>query len=283
MLRFVIGNINGKALGLNANEMCVLETIGKCSRKEDAKGWFASMQALADSMPFVISKPTVLRAVDKLLELGLIIRREDKSLFMVQNEPRLVQNEPLSVQIETSLVQNEPISAPLNNPPINKRTTNEKEETQTRAQERNEETIFIMENNFNNFWTAFHPSKEMNSRKAQCRWLWEDVIEYSVKQQIMNELYQHEAAGTRTPERNPFFYLRAFAPKVPHNWNGDHSIDRETTARLICAKFNGQYGAYTPEHVLLFKLEVSPDYQAKWEAYLKYVMSDPNKKPIKYS
>ena len=37
-MRFIIGNMDGKALNLNANELCVLEAIGKCSRGDSAKG-----------------------------------------------------------------------------------------------------------------------------------------------------------------------------------------------------------------------------------------------------
>ena len=284
MLRFVIGNMNGKAYGLNANELSVLEAVGKCSRNESAKGWFASMQALADSLPFKIDRVTVGRAVEKLINLGLIEKRENALFINVQNEQYTVQNERPNVQNELSTVQNERFSAPLNNPPVNnKLSTNDNEENIARAQSRNEDKgIFIMDCKFSTFWTAFHPSRDMNSRKAQCRWLWEDVLEFSVKQLVMDELFRHEADKSLTTERNPFFYLRNFAPKVPHDWNGDHSIDQKTAARLISAKYNGTFGSYTPEHVLLFKLDVATDHQTKWNAYLKYVMSDPNKKPPKY-
>ena len=119
MLRFSFGNINGKAHGLNANEMCVYEAISKCSRKDDARGWYASMQTLADALPFVISKPTVVRAVEKLITLGLIKRDDKKSLFVVQNEPSAVQYEPRTVQNDTDSVQYEPKSTPPNNPLLN--------------------------------------------------------------------------------------------------------------------------------------------------------------------
>lgn len=285
MLRFVIGHIDGKAYGLNANEMCVLEAIGRCCRNKDAKGWYASMQALADALPFEISYMTVDRAVKKLVSLGLIEKRENKSFFITQNveqNPQIVESNTQNVEENPQIVENSP---PLNNPPINNRIKeNKNEETNPRAQKRNEgEGFFMKDFKFYIFWTAFHPSRDMISRKAQCRWLWEDVLDFSVKQHIMEELYQHEANGEQTEERNPYYYLRNFAPKVPHDWNGDHSIDKATAQRLIIAKYNGVFGSYTPEHVLLFKLEVAQDYKETWEAYLKYVMSDPNKKPIKYN
>jgi hypothetical protein len=131
VLRYSFGNIDGKAYGLNANELSVYEAIGKCSRKDDARGWYASMQALADQLPFVISKPTVSRAVDKLLTLGLIERRGDKSLFLVQNETKLSQNETQSSQIETQSFQNETNPTPPYNPPINNNNEMENENTRT--------------------------------------------------------------------------------------------------------------------------------------------------------
>ena len=81
-------------------------------------------------MPFVISHPTVIRAIQKLLTLGLIERREEKLFALVQNEPTLVQNEPRLVQNEPSLVQN---VLPPNNPSIINNNMNEKEKEQPRA------------------------------------------------------------------------------------------------------------------------------------------------------
>ena len=284
MLRFVIGNMNGKAYGLNANELSVLEAVGKCSRNESAKGWFASMQALADSLPFKIDRVTVGRAVEKLINLGLIEKRENALFINVQNEQYTVQNERPNVQNELSTVQNERFSAPLNNPPVNnKLSTNDNEENIARAQSRNEDKgIFIMDYKFSTFWTAFHPSRDMNSRKAQCRWLWEELLDHSVKTQIIDELLRLEAAGQRTQERNPYFYLTHFAPKKPHDWNGDHSIDAATSAKLISALYDGHYGAFTREEVLFFRLDVATDAKPLWDAYMKYVYSDPDKHPPKY-
>ena len=117
MLRYSFGNIDGKAYGLNANEMSVYEAIGKCSRKDDARGWFADLQTLADQLPHRINRTTVSRAVEKLLTLGLI-RKDGKALYTC------VQNARDNVQI----AQNH---APLNNPPINNNNEMEKENTRT--------------------------------------------------------------------------------------------------------------------------------------------------------
>ena len=131
MLRYSFGNINGKAYGLNANEMSVYEAIGKCSRKDDARGWYADMQTLADQLPHRIGRMTVSRAVDKLLTLGLI-RRDGNSLFVcAQNEHAHAQNEHAHAQNEHADAQNEQKLTPPLYPPINNKNEMEKENTRT--------------------------------------------------------------------------------------------------------------------------------------------------------
>ena len=105
---------------LNANEACIFAAVLKCTRS--GKGWYGNYRELAAAMPFVISHPTVIRAIQKLLNLGLIEKRDEKLFALVQNEPSLVQNEPSLVQNEPSLVQN---VLPPNNPPIINNNMNE--------------------------------------------------------------------------------------------------------------------------------------------------------------
>jgi hypothetical protein len=130
MLRYSFGNINGKAYGLNANELSVYEAIGKCSRKDDARGWYADMQTLANQLPHRVNRSTVSRAVDKLLTLGLI-RRDGKSLFAVQIAREDVQNAHGNVQNANVNVQNAQNPAPPLYPPINNNNEMEKENTRT--------------------------------------------------------------------------------------------------------------------------------------------------------
>lgn len=285
MLRFFVGNMDGKALDLNSNELLVLEAVGYCTYLKDAnghpRGWYKSMEELAKALPPKISKATVVRAVDKLINQGLIERRENDSLVLVQNEPTAVQNEPTMAQNEPISVQNEPKFIPLNNPPI-RNNIEQKEENESRTPSRDEVQTFIMEPTFNIFWAAFHPPKNLSYNRPQCRWLWEEILPYSVRQQIISELYALEAAGKQTEQRNAYFYLTQFAPKVPHDWNKDPTIDRATTARLISAKYEDHYGSFTPEHILYFRLEVAPGYKTRWDAYLSYADSDRDKKPPKY-
>ena len=130
MLRYSFGNIDGKAYGLNANELSVYEAIGKCSRKDDARGWYADLQTLADQLPHRINRRTVSRAVDKLLTLGLI-RRDGNSLFTCgQNVHASGQNVHADGQNVRDNGQNVHESTPPYNPPIN---NNEMEKEITRT------------------------------------------------------------------------------------------------------------------------------------------------------
>ena len=98
---------------LNANEACIFAAILKCTRA--GRGWYGNYRELAAAMPFVINRTTVYRAIQKLLNLGLIEERENKTLFAVQIAQESVQNEHESVQNAQESVQNE---TPPNNPPI---------------------------------------------------------------------------------------------------------------------------------------------------------------------
>ena len=112
---------------LNANEACIYACIAKCTRA--GRGWYGNYAALADAMPFVVSRITVGRVIQKLTTLGLIEKRENDTYFCVQNEQMSVQNEQKSVQNEQKSVQNAHENVQNALPPItplNKRVMNEK-------------------------------------------------------------------------------------------------------------------------------------------------------------
>ena len=120
-MKILLDDKTTRGCDLNANEACIFAAILQCTRA--GRGWYGNYRELAAAMPFVISHPTVIRAIQKLLNLGLIEKRDEKLFALVQNEPSLVQNEPSLVQNEPSLVQNEPSLVqnvlPPNNPPYN--------------------------------------------------------------------------------------------------------------------------------------------------------------------
>ena len=113
---------------LNANEACIFAAVLKCTRA--GRGWYGNYRELAAAMPFVINHSTVYRAIQKLLNLGLIERREEKLFALLQNETGLLHDATELLQNETELLQ---IELPLNNPPIIINNMNEKEKEQQRA------------------------------------------------------------------------------------------------------------------------------------------------------
>ena len=246
-MRFIVGNTDGKTLGLNANELCVLEAISKCSRKEDAKGWYGSMQALADSLPFVIDRMTVDRAVKKLHSLGLLEKRENNTWVIAQNVQCNAQNvQPIAQNVQKSL--------PLNNPPIYN-NMNENQLSSPAQDARTEEKKTEENLDFMDFWFLFSAPKEMLNRENACRRLWESqTFSRAKKQAIMKELTEHQMNGTLTEERNPFFYLNNHDEPQPVFLRGDETGD------IVQVRYNGAYKLCTRETMDLFGLEWNRDW-----------------------
>ncbi len=96
--------LNAKTLGLNGNEAAVLAVIAKCTYL--GSGWYSTDEKMAEEIEFVISRPTVFRAIKELKRRGIVIEKNG-ALFVVQNEQSSVQNEQNGVQNEQKSVQNE--------------------------------------------------------------------------------------------------------------------------------------------------------------------------------
>ena len=126
-MKLLLDDKTTRGCNLNANEACIFAAILKCTRA--GRGWYGNYRELAAAMPFVMSRQTASRAVDKLLTLGLIEVRENETLFAVQNGHEDVQNGRDNDQNGRESVQN---ALPPNNPPINN-NMNEKEKEQPRA------------------------------------------------------------------------------------------------------------------------------------------------------
>ena len=119
---------------LNANEACIYACIAKCTRA--GRGWYGNYAALAEAMPFVINRMTASRAVQKLLTLGLIERREDNHLFsaqivhddaqIVHGDAQIVHDDAQNVHDDAQNVQKDAqiVLPPIT--PLNKRVMNEK-------------------------------------------------------------------------------------------------------------------------------------------------------------
>ena len=222
---------------LNANEACIFAAILKCTRA--GRGWYGNYRELAAAMPFVMSHETARRAVQKLLNLGLIERREEKLFAVTQ----IVTDD---AQIVTDLTQ---IVLPPNNPPINN-NMNENQLSSPAQDARTEEKKTEENLDFLDFWFLFSPPKEMLNRENACRRLWESqTFSRAKKQAIMKELTDHQMNGTMTEERNPFFYLNNHDEPQPVFLRGDEGGD------IVQVRYNGAYKLCTRATMELFGLE----------------------------
>ena len=232
--------------GINANEACIFAAILKCTRA--GRGWYGNYRELAAAMPFVISHETARRAVQKLLNLGLIERREEKLFALSQNETSLSQNETVLSQNETSLSQNE---TPLNNPPIINNNMNEKEKEQPRAlctHDGNEQQECL----FDKLWLLYEPAPEFHNRYGATKIAFEKRSE--VAQRAMIESLEEHPGMKGSP--NPYFFVVDFPEPQPQFLTGQEQDRlREQGIQLVQVKYNGKFLICTRETKELFNLE----------------------------
>ena len=241
-MKLLLDDKTTRGYDLNANEACIFAAVLKCTRA--GRGWYGNYRELAAAMPFVMSKDTAQRAVQKLLNLGLIERREEKLFALSQNETVLSQN-------ETVLSQNE---LPPNNPPIIN-NMNENQLSSPAQDARTEEKKTEENLDFMDFWFLFSAPKEMLNRESACRRLWESTtFSRAKKQAIMKELTEHQMNGTLTDERNPFFYLNNHDEPQPVFLRGDEGGD------IVQVRYNGAYKLCTRATMELFGLEFVRDW-----------------------
>ncbi len=229
----------GREQGLNANEACVYAAIIECTKS--GKGWFSNYRELANAMPFVISHPTVIRAIEKLLNLGLIVRREEALFALVQNEPNLVQNEPNLVQNEPNLVQNEPKSTPPYNPPI----INNKQTISLPKEEEKEEKLKEMNEDFLDFWKLFSPAAEYTNRLEACRKRWNQMTPFA-HACIFREFKTKGRDAILRTEPNPCFYLMKWRPPKPHFLSPDEQYAALNANIRIAVVHVPQYDSERP-------------------------------------
>ena len=231
---------------LNANEACIFAAILKCTRA--GRGWYGNYRELAAAMPFVINRTTVYRAIQKLLNLGLIEERENKTLFAVQIAQESVQNEHESVQNETELLQN---ALPPNNPPIINNNMNEKRKEQQRAlcaRDGDEQQDCL----FEKFWKFFNPAPEFHNRRAAAQMIFE--ARSHAAQRAMVEAAQEGAPGHPGDNQNPYFFVVDFPEPQPVFLRGDEGGD------IVQVKYNGTFKLCHRATMELFGLEWNRDW-----------------------
>ncbi len=226
---------------LNANEACIFAAILKCTRA--GRGWYGNYRELAAAMPFVISHVSVYRAVQKLLNWGLIERREEKLFALLHNETEPLQNETTLLQNETTLLQN---VLPPNNPPIIINNMNEKRKEQQRAlcaRDCDEQQDCL----FEKFWKFFNPAPEYHNRRAATQMIFEARSEAA--QNAIVEAAQEGGGGHPGDQQNPYFFVQDFPEPQPEFLRGDETGD------IVQVRYNGAYKLCTRATMELFGLE----------------------------
>ena len=241
-MRLLLDDKTTRGYNLNANEACIFAAILKCTRA--GRGWYGNYRELAAAMPFVISHVSVYRAVQKLLNLGLIERREEKLFALLHNETEPLQNETSLLQNETSLLQN---VLPPNNPPIiNNMKENQLTSPAQDARTEEKKTENFLE--FKDFWASFIVPVEYENRKNACRNLWANFSDVK-KNAIICELQSLCEEGRTTEERNPYFYLNNYEEPQPVFLRGDETGD------IVQVRYNGTFKLCTRATMELFGLE----------------------------
>ena len=233
---------------LNANEACIFAAILKCTRS--GRGWYGNYRELAAAMPFVMSHMTAHRAVEKLLNLGLLERRENKLFALYQNVTEPSQNVTTLEQNVTDLEQN---VLPLNNPPIINNNMNEKEKEQPRALCTHDGDV-QQDCIFEFFWKFFSKAMptEFHNRKGATKIAFEQRSE--VAQRAMIEAAQEGAPGHPGDQQNPYFFVVDFPEPQPTFLRGDESGD------IVQVRYNGAYKLCTRETMERFNLQWERDW-----------------------
>ena len=226
---------------LNANEACIFAAILKCTRA--GRGWYGNYRELAAAMPFVINHSTVYRAIQKLLNLGLIERRDEKLFALLQNETGLLHDATELLQNETELLQN---ALPPNNPPNINNNMNEKEKEQPRAL-RTHDGDEQQDCLFEKFWKFFNPAPEYHNRRAATQMIFEARSEAA--QKAIVEAAQEGGGYHPGDQQNPYFFVQDFPEPQPVFLRGDEGGD------IVQVRYNGAYKLCTRATMELFGLE----------------------------
>ena len=238
-MKLLLDDKTTRGYDLNANEACIFAAILKCTRA--GRGWYGNYRELAAAMPFVISHVSVYRAVQKLLNLGLIERREEKLFALLHNETEPLQNETTLLQNETSLLQN---ALPPNNPPIIDNNMKEKRKEQQRAlcaRDCDEQQDCL----FEKFWKFFNPAPEFHNRRAATQMIFE-ARSHAAQKAMLDSLSLGEGGGRGI---NPYFFVQDFPDPQPVFLRGDEGGD------IVQVKYNGTYKLCHRATMELFGLE----------------------------
>lgn len=243
-MKLLLDDKTTRGYDLNANEACIFAAILKCTRA--GRGWYGNYRELTAAMPFVMSHMTAHRAVEKLLNLGLVERRENKLFALSQNVTEPSQNVTNLEQYVTNLEQN---VLPPNTPPIN--NMNEKEKEQQRALcardcEKQQDCLF------EKLWNLYEPAPEFHNRYGATKVAFEQRSE--VAQRAMIASLEEHPGMKGSP--NPYFFVVDFPEPQPNFLSGQEQDRlREQGIPLVQVKYNGKFLICTRKTMELFGLK----------------------------
>ena len=239
-MKLLLDDKTTRGYNLNANEACIFAAILKCTRA--GRGWYGNYRELATAMPFVMSHETARRAVQKLLNLGLIERREEKLFAVTQ----IVTDDAQNVTSDAQYV------LPPNNPPIIKNNMNEKEKEQQRAlcaRDCDEQQDCL----FEKFWNLYEPAHEFHNRYGATKVAFEQRSE-AARRAMIASLEKHPGMKGSP---NPYFFVVDYPEPEPEFLRGDESGD------IVQVKYRGAYKLCTRDTMKLFGLEWVLDWKQK--------------------
>ena len=250
-MKLLLDDKTTRGYDLNANEACIFAAVLKCTRA--GRGWYGNYRELAAAMPFVMSHETARRAVQKLLNLGLIERREGKLFSMTQIVTDDAQNVTEPTQNVTSDAQ---IVLPPNNPPNINNNMNEKEKEQQRALcardcEKQQSSTF------EDFKKAFIEASDITEQAGEnwfkyrgeaCELRWAKLSKIW-KISILEDLKRCRDRREKPFKENPYFYLCDFPEPKPTFLRGDEDED------IVQVRYNGAYKLCSRADMELFGLE----------------------------
>lgn len=235
MVIYIDHKLNAKALGLNANEASVLAAITKCT--QTGKGWYADLEALADALEFSVSAKTVSRAVKKLIEMGLVEKRQNV-LYAQTNCPSSETNCP---QIGTN--------CPSPATPIITNNNMERNENIARAKmhDAKEPTPDSFEELLKAYTLRVGEIKLADSTRDECLRMWKSEKYPEWKRKML--IARVQSGDWMKPRLD--WLIGDFDPK-PYDYN-HHELPKDVA--LVSAKFGGSYGIFSAEEAESFGME----------------------------
>ena len=235
MVIYIDHKLNAKALGLNANEASVLAAITKCT--QTGKGWYADLEALADALEFSVSAKTVSRAVKKLIEMGLVEKRQNV-LYAQTNCPSSETNCP---QIGTN--------CPSPATPIINNRNMERNENIARAKmhDAKEPTPDSFEELLKAYTLRVGEIKLADSTRDECLRMWKSEKYPEWKRKML--IARVQSGDWMKPRLD--WLIGDFDPK-PYDYN-HHELPKDVA--LVSAKFGGSYGIFSAEEAESFGME----------------------------